>query len=150
MVLSRSIPLNLHPLDAASTMDYSTIKFSPAIPFPAPFDVQRRIQQLRSFLDPNHPNYQREEQHINIKAAIQLYEDGKIDGIEEVFIKDGKIVSREEVFKGGWSIREGRLCQLAQKHAYNHGPFDLGFHEVSMKILLLFCIKFLRFVCYFD
>ncbi len=72
-------------------MDYSTIKFAPAIPMPVPFDVQKRIQTLRSYLDPNHPDYQRETQHVNIKAAIRLYEDGKINGIEQVFIKDGKI-----------------------------------------------------------
>ena len=56
------------------------IEFSPAILFPARFDVQKRIQELRSYLDPNNPNYQPEQQHINIKAAILLYEDGKIDG----------------------------------------------------------------------
>jgi hypothetical protein len=58
----------------------TTIEFSPAIPSPAPFDIQKRIQELRSYLDPNNPNYQPEQQHINIKAAIKLYEDGKIDG----------------------------------------------------------------------
>ena len=82
---------------------------------PVPFDVQKRIQELRTFLDPKHPHYEREQQHINIKAIIKLYEDGEIDGIKEVFVKDGKVVSREEVFKGGWSLREGRLYQLAQK-----------------------------------
>jgi hypothetical protein len=46
-------------------------------PIPRTFDVQKRIQQLRGYLDPNDPNYQPEQQHTNIKAAIKLYEDGK-------------------------------------------------------------------------
>jgi hypothetical protein len=58
------------------------IEFSLGILFPTPSDVQKRIQQLRSYLDPNDPNYQPEQQHTNIKAVIKLYEDGKIDGVE--------------------------------------------------------------------
>jgi hypothetical protein len=60
----------------------ATIEFSLGILFPTPSDVQKRIQQLRSYLDPNDSNYQPEQQHTNIKAVIKLYEDGKIDGVE--------------------------------------------------------------------
>jgi hypothetical protein len=91
---------DLCPLDAAliSTLceQKSSIEwrprsnFHPGILFPTPFDVQKRIQQLRGYLDPNNSNYQPEQQHTNIKAAIRLYEDGEIDGVEQVFIKDGK------------------------------------------------------------
>ena len=59
----------------------ATIEFSPVIPWPQPFDVEKRIQELRDHLDPNDPSYQPEQQHTNIKAAIKLYEDGKIDGV---------------------------------------------------------------------
>jgi hypothetical protein len=52
----------------------ATIEFSPVIPLPVPFDVQKRIQELRGYLDPNNPDYQPEQQHTNIKAAIKLYE----------------------------------------------------------------------------
>ena len=128
----------------------TTIKFSPAIPLPVPFDVQKRIQQLRSYLDPNHPDYQREQQHVNIKAIIRLYEEGKIDGMKQVYIKDGQIVSREEALKGGWSTCEGRFHQYSQKQAYGHGPFNANFHEVSMQLFLMFHIKFLRFACNLD
>src|ERR1700733_5607691 len=101
-----------------------TAEFSPAIPFPEPFNVQKRIQELRGYLDPNSPSYQPEQQHTNIKAAIKLYEDGKIDGMEQVFIKDGKIVPEDEIFKGpSWSICEGRCHQFAEKQAYGHGSF---------------------------
>jgi hypothetical protein len=111
----------------------ATIEFSPGILFPTPFDVQKRIQQLRGYLDPNDPNYQPEQQHTNIKAAIKLYEDGKIDGVEQVFIKDGKLVPEEEIYKGGaWCWNEGICHQYAQKHAYGHGPFGVNFHEVSV------------------
>jgi hypothetical protein len=114
----------LNPMEA-------TIEFSPAIPLPVPFDVQKRIQELRGYLDPNNPSYQPEQQHINIKAAIKLYENGKIDGMEQVCIMDGKVVSKKDMFRGNsWSICEGRFHQYVQKQAYGHGPFSGNFHEV--------------------
>jgi len=114
-------------------IDYSKIKFSPVCPMPAPFDVQKRLQELRSFLDPSSTNYQPEMHHINIKAAIKLYEEGKIDGMQQVYIKDGKLVPREEIFKGpSPSMCEGRFYQLVGKHAYGHGPFGGNSHEVSI------------------
>lgn len=51
------------------------VKFSPAIPTPFLYDVQKNIEQLRSYLEPNDLKYQREEQHTNIRVAIKLYED---------------------------------------------------------------------------
>jgi hypothetical protein len=109
----------------------AAIEFAPATPFPRSFDVQKRIQELRGYLDPNNSNYQA-EQHTNIKAAIKLYEDGKIDGVEQVFIVDGKVLPKKEIFRRPWSWSEGRCYQLAQKHAYGHGPFGVNFHEVSV------------------
>ena len=106
------------PSEVISVMS-DKIEFSPAMPWPQPPDIQKRIQELRGYLDPNNPSPQPEQQHTNIKAAIKLYEDGKIDGVEQVFIKDGKIVPREEIFRGSpWSWCEGRFYQLAQRHAY--------------------------------
>jgi hypothetical protein len=100
------------------------IEWLPAIILPTPFDVQKRIQELRGYLDPKDPTYQPEQQHTNIKAAIRLYEDGKIDGVEQVFIKDGKVVPKKDIFKGGaWVMCEGRFYQCAQKHTYGHGTF---------------------------
>jgi hypothetical protein len=115
-----------------------TAEFSPAIPFPEPFNVQKRIQELRGYLDPNNPNYQPEQQHINIKAVIKLYEDGKINGKEEVFIMDGKLVPEEGMYtEESWAWSEGgeyyQLVQ-AQKNAYSHGPFGTPFHEVSISL----------------
>jgi hypothetical protein len=122
----------------------TTIKWLPAIPCPEPFDIQKRIQQLRGYLDPNDPNYQPEQQHTNIKAAIKLYEDGKIDGVEQVFIKDGKLVPKKEIFKGGaWCWNEGICHQYAQKHAYGHGLFGVNFHEVSIGLLNAQYLQFL-------
>jgi hypothetical protein len=68
----------------------TTTEFSPAIPFHAPFDVQKRIQELHGYLDPNNPHYEREEQHTNIKAVIKIYEDRKIDGMKQVFYNGWK------------------------------------------------------------
>jgi hypothetical protein len=98
----------------------ATIEFAPAIPFPRSFDVQKRIQELRGYLDPNNPNYQPEQQHTNIKAAIKLYEDGKIDGVEQVFIIDGKVVPKKEIFRRPqWPTVTG-LCRLLEKACLAH------------------------------
>jgi hypothetical protein len=78
----------------------NTTEFSPAMPIPPVFDVQKRIQMLHGYLDPNNPEHQPEQQHLNIRTAIQLYEEGKIDGLHVVYIMDGKIVTREEIFRG--------------------------------------------------
>jgi hypothetical protein len=102
----------------------ATIEFSPAVPLPEPFDVEERIQELRGYLDPNNPDSQPEQQHINIKVAIKLYEDGKIDGAEYVFIMNGKVVPEEEIYKGGaWTWSEEHVNQYGQSHAYGHGPY---------------------------
>ena len=69
-------------------------------PLPIVFDVQERIKQLHRYLDPKDPQYEREEQHDNIKATSKLYEDGKIDGLQNIYIMGGKIVTQEEVYKG--------------------------------------------------
>jgi len=113
------------------------IEFSPAIPIPAPPpDIKERIQELRGYLDPKNPDYQPQEQHTNIKAAIKLYEDGVIDGVKQVCIMDGKIVTEEESFTGkSWSWDEGiwhQYAQNAQKYAYGHGTLGASFHEVSI------------------
>jgi hypothetical protein len=116
------------------------IEFSPAIGWPVPFDVQKRIQELRGYLDPKNPYYEREQQHVNIRAAIQLYEDGKIDGSEPVFIMEGKVITEQECYEGttwtwvevhsfkslsrthltnGYKLQE-TCYEFAEKHAY--GP----------------------------
>ena len=88
------------------------IEFSPAMPFPRVFDVQRHIQVLRDCLDPKHPLYQPEQHHVNIKAVIKLYEEKKIDGIQEVWVMEGKVVTEEEAMnrpRGTWAWCEVRL-----------------------------------------
>ena len=87
------------------------IEFSPAIPIPLVFDVQGRIQELHGYLDPKHPLYQ-PKQNVNIKAVIELYKDKKIDGIQEVYIMEGKVVTKEEARNrpsGTWAWEEVRL-----------------------------------------
>jgi hypothetical protein len=72
------------------------ITFSPAIPNSFVFDVQGRIQEPRDSLDPKHLLYQPEQQHANIKTLIKLYEDKEIDGIQQVYVMEGKVVTEEE------------------------------------------------------
>jgi len=75
--------------------------------------------------------YQVKDQHVNIRAVIKLYEDGKIDGSERVYVMQGKVVTRGEMHKGtAWAWAEvGILNQFARKFAYGHGPFGLDHHE---------------------
>ena len=115
-----SRPKNNISLDENGNIDCSKIKFDPGF-IPPPLDIKKRLEQLRSYLDPNDPWYQPEYQHINIRAIIKLYEEGKIDGKQHVYIQDGKIVSREESFKGpAPSAVEGMFHQYAQKASYGH------------------------------
>jgi hypothetical protein len=154
-----SHPLNQQPFRAeilyamdTNTDTDTTIKWMPVYQ-PPPFDVQKRIEQLRGYLDPNNPCYERKEQHTNIKAVIKLYEDGKIDGVHEVCIMDGKIVPKKEIYTGkAWGWLEGIRHQFAQKQTYGHGPFGLNAHEVSKKKVFAFRIlniynSFFRFEC---
>ncbi|KAI9775756.1 MAG: hypothetical protein M1839_000884 [Geoglossum umbratile] len=121
------------------------ITFSPGIPFPVEFDVQNRILQLRSYLDPNDAWYQPEKQHTNIKAAIKLYEDGKINGVEQVFIVGGEVISKNEAFSRfkqpgpnkEMTWVEGTHHQYAQKHLYGHGAFGPNGHELRMLVRLI-------------
>lgn len=81
------------------------VEFSPATPIPRVFDIQARIKALQGYLDPSNPNYEPEWQHGNIRAAIKLYEEGKIDGIQRTTIIDGKIARFEDAFTsktGSW------------------------------------------------
>jgi hypothetical protein len=78
---------HIHSQSIVSQYNGAHNRISPVIPWFQPPDIQKRIQELRGYLDPNNPTYQPEQQHTNIKAAIKLYEDGKIDGAEQVFIR---------------------------------------------------------------
>ena len=105
---------------------------------PPPFDVQKRIEELRSFLDPKHPWYIK-EQETNIKAAIKLYEEGKIDGVNTVYLHDGKIISEKESYTTPWCAMEGGYhYQCAQKQTYGHGALGPNHHEVRKKEYSLF------------
>jgi hypothetical protein len=149
------------------------IEFSPAIGWPVSFDVQKRIQELRGYLDPKNPQYECEQQHVNIRAAIQLYEDGKIDGSEEVFIMGGKVVTEQEMYKGTtWTwvevhsfkslsktyltngLKLQETCyEFAEKHAYGHGTFGRRHHEVRNQAVFSaphLNFAYFRFVCELD
>ena len=91
----------------------ANITFGPVMPMPPVFDVQERIEQLLSYLEPSNPMYQPEPQHINIKAAITLYQEGKLDGFQRVYITGGKIVTEEVADKTmTWVWSEVILCSV--------------------------------------
>ena len=74
----------------------SGITFSPATPLPFLLDVRTRINQLRAFLNPEDPWYEREAQHVNIRALIELYENGILDGTKTTYISEGKVITKAE------------------------------------------------------
>jgi hypothetical protein len=120
------------PPEAISTTP-DKIEFSPAIPWPAPFDVQKRIQELRGCLDPKNPWYEFEQQHVNIKAVIKLYEDGILDGSGEVFIMQGKIVTEEEMLEANtWAWIEVYSFKCLPRIYLTNG---LNYREWVMSLL---------------
>lgn len=79
--------------------DKKDVIFSPAIPRPLVVDIAGRIKRLQDYLDPKNPMYQPEAQHDNIRTAIRLYEEGKLDGNGFITITDGKVGTLEAAFK---------------------------------------------------
>lgn len=77
------------------------IDIAPAVPIQYVIDTRARIKELGSFLDPNNPKYEPERQHYNIRAAIKLYEEGKIDGIQHTFIVNGEVTPFKDIVKPG-------------------------------------------------
>jgi hypothetical protein len=88
------------------------IKFLPAIPQPLVFDLLGRIQEVRDSRSKKSSD-QPEPQHVTIKALIKRYEDGRIDGIQEVWVAEGKVGTKEEAKNcSGWVWYEVRLFIL--------------------------------------
>jgi hypothetical protein len=77
------------------------IVFSPGIPFPRPFDVEGHVKVLRDSLDPKHPLHL-PKHRANILTLIKLYEEGKLDSTQEVWLVDGKIITEEEAHHRPW------------------------------------------------
>src|SRR5271170_2228232 len=134
------ITYHTSPSEVISTMS-EPIEFSPAIPWVVPFDVQKRIQELRGYLDPKNPQYECEQQHVNIRAAIQLYKDGKIDGSENVCIMEGKVVTEQETFKGtAWAWVEVHSFKSLHKNSSNEWVQITGrVSTVCRKVCLRSC-----------
>jgi len=110
-------------------------QFSPPqslTPIPADIHSSSREHCPISTPAPKNPEYRPEEQYINIKAAIKLYEEGEIDGTNLLIIVNGKATDLQTAGKGGTAFwHEGRVHQYAQRRAYGHGP---QFHEVSISL----------------
>ncbi|KOS48141.1 hypothetical protein ACN38_g888 [Penicillium nordicum] len=66
------------------------------------------------------------EQEKNVTTLIRLYKEGKITVNDEIFVADGRLVSKEEYIttKAPCFWERGTLThyQLAQKASYGHGP----------------------------
>lgn len=79
----------------------------PAMPIPGPpMTVERRIETLQWAIDTARHEWEI-AQIDNIKAAIELYRQDAIKLGDEVFVMDGKLVSREERAQ-----RPGELCWI--------------------------------------
>jgi hypothetical protein len=82
------------------------------IPMPVEFDMEQHVAKLYESLNPKSPSYERESQHVNIRALINLYESGKRkSNVEEVWIMGGKVVTKKEALTTKeWAISE--VCSL--------------------------------------
>ena len=78
-------------------------KWDELVPLPLIFNPKARIILLKSIMIPSNPHYQHPLQHPNIRAAIALYEGGKLDG-SKVLIAGGKMVSNEEALEAGLPV----------------------------------------------
>lgn len=125
-------------------------KWDELIPLPSIFDPNVRTVFLKSLLIEGNPNYQNPRQHSNIKAAISMYESGKLNGNNKVLIAGGKVVNNEEALEGGlpvWSevsttlslnlkrvsmVQGGSFHQFTQKASYPVHP-QRGGHVVRSK-----------------
>lgn len=98
----------------------STRTFSPLIPIPTIFQVKERIRQLQDGLNPSSPFYEREGQHMNIRALIKLYGSGQmLDNSRECWILKGKVVSREEALGSkDWCLVEVRTSNSCDENAF--------------------------------
>jgi len=116
--------------------ELQAIEFSPVIPIPRQFDVNKRLQQLKSLLNnrkppksKQHPDY-RFLHSENIKALIELYENGEIQGGQEVCLIAGRRVSSEEALKSTDAVWiENTPSQYALKQLYGHGGLGPPYHE---------------------
>ncbi len=59
------------------------------------------------YMIPGSPHHQYPRQHSNIRAAIELYENSKLDG-SKVLIVGGEVVSNEDTLKADYPC-EARL-----------------------------------------
>jgi hypothetical protein len=98
------------------------IVFSPAIPFPRPFDVEGHIKVLRDSLVPQHPLHL-PKHRANILALIKLYEEGNLDGTQEAWLVDGKIITEEEAYNRPWVWHE--VCLFSSPPPLT-GPYFYG------------------------
>jgi hypothetical protein len=90
--LSLTHPLQAEILNAIEAMD----EFSPAIAIFITVDAQKRVQELQGYLDPKNHTFNPNNRTPISNAAIKLYKDGKMDGVEQVFIMDRKVVPEKE------------------------------------------------------
>lgn len=85
--------------------------FSPAMPIPPVFDLKEYLAGLYDRLDPKSKNFERPEQHKNLRALIKLYETGqRKDNFTFIHIINGEVVSEEEMWTTrDWCLRDVRL-----------------------------------------
>ena len=94
--------------------------FSPATPIPLQFDLEKHLRYLYSRLDPQSPNYERPEQHRNLRKLIELYENGtRKDDSQVIHIMGGEIVSREIAHNTyDWCLTEVRIPLIFHQERY--------------------------------
>lgn len=93
-----------HPISFRRTtlaMKMSAPKWDELVPLLAIFDTKGILEVTLDI--PGSPHHQHPRQHSNIRAAIALYENGKLDGSKAPIV-GGEVVSNEEAVKARFTV----------------------------------------------
>lgn len=105
------------------------------------FDPNTRVTFLKSLFIETNPNYQDPRQHLNIKAAISMYESGKLNGNIKFLIAGWNVVNNEEALEGGlpvWSEVSATLSLNLKRALKVQGG---SFHQFTQKASRILSIR---------
>lgn len=99
------------PEESAFVLKY----FSPAIPIPSTFDLEKYVAQLKDYLDPKSPHHEPPQQHVNIRKLIELYETGeRKDNFTTIYIRNGEVITKEQF----WAVADWCFVDVSSDLIY--------------------------------
>ncbi|KIN06961.1 hypothetical protein OIDMADRAFT_174054 [Oidiodendron maius Zn] len=126
------------------------ILFQPSMPQPRPpITKEVRIEKLKELLkkvkeeEKTPPKYHfLQSQAVNIEKLISMYENDEIKLGQDAWLINGRVVKEEDKDQEGEGPRwhehgaDQYYHQMAQKHAYGHGPYPTS-HEILARMRLM-------------